>query len=174
MGTFRLKKLLTQSGFTLIEFMIVIVLIAILAAVAYPTYIRYINHAKAAEAPNVMTALIEYAEGYARAHPEITTTATYADWGMLGTDAETDIVDGDWVEEVVGNNNEYFDYFYNVDCDIVNGTYTATGPCIFAAGRGGEFAAEDELVYFLDPLGNGTIGNNWWSANERLVDIIPD
>ncbi len=174
MSLFRLKNLNTESGFTLTELIIVIVVIGILAAIGVPAYIRHINHSKAAEAPTIITALVEYAEGYARAHPEIASSTTYTDWGMLGSDAETDVVDGDWVEEVVGADNIYFNYYYDVECDTVNGTYKASGPCLFAAGKGGEFNTDDELVYFLDPLGNGSIGGAWWSGNERLVDVMPD
>ena len=41
----------TQSGFTLIELMIVVVVVAILASIALPSYQNYVRRSKLAEAP---------------------------------------------------------------------------------------------------------------------------
>ncbi|MFQ6613681.1 MAG: type IV pilin protein [Fidelibacterota bacterium] len=43
-----------QSGFTMIEIMVVVVIVAILAAIAVPIYIDYVKSARASEAKSVI------------------------------------------------------------------------------------------------------------------------
>jgi len=45
----------TQSGFTMIEIMVVVVIVAILAVIALPTYLDYVNSSYASEARTVMS-----------------------------------------------------------------------------------------------------------------------
>ncbi len=166
-----------EAGFTLIELLIVIVIIGILAAVGLPSYARYISHSKAAEANTVMCALVEYINSYVLAHPEIASGTDYTDdWGLLKDPAGTATDDSDWVDEVAGPDAKYFNYFYNPKgCKSMDGGYQAKGPCLYAEGKddGGEFDSKDELVYFIDPDGNGNIDMNWWSGNQRLLGIVP-
>jgi type IV pilus assembly protein PilE len=49
----------TESGFTLIEVMVVVAIISILAAIAYPSYTEYVNRGRRAQA---QTALLEAAQ----------------------------------------------------------------------------------------------------------------
>ena len=45
----------TQSGFTMIEIMVVVVIVAILAVIALPTYLDYVKSSYASEAMTVMS-----------------------------------------------------------------------------------------------------------------------
>ena len=45
----------TQSGFTMIEIMVVVVIVAILAVIALPTYLDYVQSSYASEARTVMS-----------------------------------------------------------------------------------------------------------------------
>ena len=45
----------TQSGFTMIEIMVVVVIVAILAVIALPTYLNYVKSSYASEARTVMS-----------------------------------------------------------------------------------------------------------------------
>jgi type IV pilus assembly protein PilE len=51
MDTLRMKR---QSGFTLIELMIVVAVVGILAAIAYPAYQDYVRKARRADAMNAL------------------------------------------------------------------------------------------------------------------------
>lgn len=53
-----------QSGFTLVELMIVVVIVGILASVAYPGFQEYLRRAKRAEARNMIVQMATQQERY--------------------------------------------------------------------------------------------------------------
>jgi len=51
-----------QSGFTLIEVMIVVAIVGILASIAYPSYMKYVRNANRADAQALMLENAQYME----------------------------------------------------------------------------------------------------------------
>ena len=74
-----------QSGITLIELMIVLVIIAILSTIVYPSYTRYIQRARRTDA---QSALLDLA---ARMETFFTQNNTYAG-ATIGTNPATDVL----------------------------------------------------------------------------------
>lgn len=59
-----LQKMSGESGFTLIELMIVVVIVSILAAIAYPNYTSYVRDTRQAETQGEMMGLAGALERY--------------------------------------------------------------------------------------------------------------
>jgi type IV pilus assembly protein PilE len=59
-----------QSGFTMIEIMVVVVIVAILAAIAVPTYVKYVESARASEAKSVIGNIDNAAKMYYQTYGE--------------------------------------------------------------------------------------------------------
>jgi type IV pilus assembly protein PilA len=90
-----------QTGFTLIELMIVVAIIGILAAVAIPAYQDYTQRAQVSEVltmtSGAKTAIAEYAQSNG-AYPA---TADLADIGLGGNPA----IDGSYASAAIGDGN---------------------------------------------------------------------
>ena len=61
----------TQSGFTMIEIMVVVVIVAILAVIALPTYLEYVKSSYASEARTVMSNVANASKMYWQTKGEI-------------------------------------------------------------------------------------------------------
>ena len=88
-----------QSGFTLIEIMIVVAVVAILAAIAIPSYLNHVQEARRADAHS---GLLQAAQACERWY---TRNSTYA--GCLGEDDEVPSPDRFYIISVVATNNTF-------------------------------------------------------------------
>jgi prepilin-type N-terminal cleavage/methylation domain-containing protein len=135
-----------ESGFTLIELLIVVVIMGTLAATGVAAYSRHITSSRAAESLQMLEAIISYCKSYHRAH---------ARWPSENCHTHNNETN-EWIDEVVGDGNVYFDYHYDQNRLEVR----AHGK------RDGElFDRDDRLFYYLD--------TQQWSATDRLEDIMP-
>ena len=57
-----------QSGFTLVEVLVVVIIVAILAAISVPLYLKYVEDARAAEARTAISSIWTGAKIYHQRH----------------------------------------------------------------------------------------------------------
>jgi len=141
-----------QSGFTLIELMIVVAIIGILAAVALPAYQDYIARAQAAEGAELLAGLKAPVAEY------------YYDRGALptltmGSPAATEIS-----AMIIGK------YIQTITADTAAGTYTATF-------KGAGSAASKLIGQTMTIAFDTTTSEFAWEcslANEVKPKVCPD
>ena len=117
----RKKSSPTQSGFTLVELMIVIVIVGILSAVALPNFLSQTGKAKGTEAKTKLTALLKEVK---------------AEWQASGVVADTQTIIATSV--TTANAAGKFDYAITVGDPVTTGT---------ATGDAAADAALDGVVY---------------------------
>ncbi len=127
-----------QSGFTLLELLMVVIIIAILAAIALPQYLRLAEKARASEAMAIMASVRSSEGRYRAADPagQYTTDLTLLDLDLPGT-----IVAG------IGGSATTKDWVYGV-----NGSDPLTGPSILATrtALGGGLAVAGAINMMLN------------------------
>ena len=149
-----------QSGFTLIELMIAVVIVAVLAAVAYPSYKDYVARSRRAEA---RAALSEFGLWMARRYSEI---GCYQDPGADG-DCSTggDNISPkkkDWPFSTVPKDSSQTTY-YNLSLTFPGGnglTFTVTadptGP--MAKDKCGKLSLDDQGTWSFAPKADSEAG----------------
>lgn len=90
-----------ESGFTLLELMVVVAIIAIIAAIAIPSYTQYIRKSHRADALQRMQQIALSQERFRAENPGYT-----ADWARLGSDPDVTVANGigawfDWNDVAV-------------------------------------------------------------------------
>lgn len=140
-----------EVGFTLIELLIVVVIIGILSAVAVPMYSRFVIEAKAAEVHQSMSAILTYLKGFQRAH----------DGNGPSGECDTTEHNGEWIDDVLGANSRYFDYYYKKsiswtfttwDGKTISGTMSLPTPWhhLYVEGKAKPFGSSDVAYYFYN------------------------
>lgn len=145
-----------NSGFTLVELMVVIVIVGILAAVAIPRFTVAQHKAKASEYPTVLTQIFTAQGTYEAETGTFANVAagTAADWAAIGmTDPSN-----------AGGVSNYFDYGAAGAGAGAAATFTATASVVtpFGTLTGGETATINQAgLRDAEAGGLDTYAPNW-------------
>ena len=134
-----------QSGFTLVEIMIAVIIIGILTAVALPSYTSYVTRARLAEAHGALASVQPKLEQY------WANTRSYEDFDEAAEGA---------VSQMPGNTDNFVYTLENA---------SSTGYLLVATGR----AAADGFKYTLSQAGTRATPeapDGWTTSTECWVD----
>lgn len=110
----------TQSGFTLVELMIVVAIVGILASIAVPSYQESVRKSRRADAKGALMGLANAMERH------FTETNSYCDAGGAGGGDSCGLADSDFGKPSVytpsGETATYYDF--TINDDITASTYT--------------------------------------------------
>ncbi len=89
-----MKNLNKNSGFTLLEVIIVVIIVGVLASLALPRFFAMVEYSKAAEALNVVTSLRGAIERCELQHG--IANCTHANWNNLGMEDPAGAANAHW------------------------------------------------------------------------------
>ena len=141
-----------QSGFTLLELMIVVAIIGFLAAIAYPSYTNYVTKAKRSVGQSMLTQVASRQEQFFMDNKTYTTDLTNLGYAVSPLPVDSD-----------GQPNGSGEIVYNVTATVGN----ATGYTLTATPQGAHAVRDTDcatltLTHTGVKSANGTSTANCW------------